>query len=256
MHTSALTLDSLYHERSAPSVHARLLITGFSNQYTTCPCRPSQVLFSSALWFCEITSFLIMSLPPGFGGNHNLSSLRSTKPENPKATLVQKWMELFNFAEVLRYLLSRHRHLTKGIAIFFNRKCIYLFIYLLAYLLTYLYIIQLNKIWMRIVLLSVGCWLEKRQDHMFCVWSQSPDLHVVSAKHIPGILQKMTVTAQSEVFLVNVSITSGLSSHHAAVRGKHSIPCVMWYVTLYTRSCKCNVLPLSMLFILLLLLLL
>lgn len=107
-----------------------------------------------------------------------------------------------------------------------------LFIHLLTYLLTYLYIIKWNKI--RIVLLSVGCWLEKRRDHMFCVWSQSPDLHVASAKHIPGILQEMTVTAQCEVFSVNVSITSGLSSHHAAVWGNtYHVSCDMW---LYTHS--------------------
>lgn len=102
----------------------------------------------------------------------------------------------------------------------------------------YIYIIKRNKRLVRIVLLSECCWLVERRDHMFRVWSWSPDLHVASAKHIPRIMQKMTVTAQCEVFSVNVLITSGLSPHHAAVRGKHCIPCVMscdmW---LYTHSC-------------------
>lgn len=43
-----------------------------------------------------------MSLPPGSGGNHNLSTQRSTKPENPKATLVHKWMEPLNLCQGLQ----------------------------------------------------------------------------------------------------------------------------------------------------------
>lgn len=34
------TADGLYHERSDTSVQVGLLITGFSNRYTTCPSRP------------------------------------------------------------------------------------------------------------------------------------------------------------------------------------------------------------------------